>query len=163
MMRAARIVLGAAALGTALSSAGCWQDEGPIYDEQTLEKTTILPGTVLGLIDNGYLTDPCLEYCEYSPEGWYFIGTPGAIDSVFEVGRSLLEPYFPEGGSLLCLDLLIEGEDQLLGYSVEFSGDTVRVLAEINHYVGSGPHIPGLNEYFFPFGIILQSPARPER
>ena len=59
--------------------------------------------------------------------------------------------------------LLFRYRDQLLGYSVEFSGDTVRVLAEINHYVGSGPHIPGLNEYFFPFGIILQSPARPER
>ncbi|MDM7991975.1 MAG: lipoprotein [Candidatus Fermentibacter sp.] len=163
MMRTDRLELGAVALGTALSLAGCGQDEGPLYEEQTLEKLTILPGTVLGVIDNGYLTDPYIEYCEYSPEGWYFISTPSAIDTVFPGARSLLESYFPEGGSLLCLDLLLESEDHLLGYSVGFAGDTVRVLAEINHYVGSGPYIPGFNEYFFPFGVILQSPARPER
>lgn len=161
MNKTARLLLGASAFGVALLFAGCDQDEGPRFEEQTLEFKTTLPGTALEVVDNGYLTDPYLYYCEYSPEGWYFIETPSRIESVFEGGRSLLEPYFPEGGSLLCFDLLLHGEDALVGYSVEFSGDTVRVLAEINHYIGSGPSIPGYNEYLFPFGVILQSEVQP--
>lgn len=163
-MGVARFVLGATAFGVALSFTGCGQEEGPLFEEQTLEFKTTVPGTVLEVIDNGCLADPYIIYRVYPAEDWSFISTPAMIDSVFEEGRSLLEPYFPEGGSLLCFDLSIPGEDVLLGYSVELSGDTVRVLAVINQYKGSGlPSIPGYNRYFFPFGVTLQPTAPPER
>ena len=131
MNKTARLLLGASAFGVALLFAGCDQDEGPRFEEQTLEFKTTLPGTALEVVDNGYLTDPYLYYCEYSPEGWYFIETPSRMGVSPRRRTILLEPYFPEGGSSCALTFYY-GEDALVGYSVEFSGDTVRVLAEIN-------------------------------
>ena len=45
---------------------------------------------------NGFMADPYIIQRVYPADERNFISTPAMIDSAFEEGRPLLEPYLPE-------------------------------------------------------------------
>jgi hypothetical protein len=154
--------LGLVAVVLAIALAGCRDSEGPEYEINVWEYTTVLPSNILLLEDNGGMTNPAFLPYAYPHDCFFYLESPGMIDSVFHGDPSSLDSLFPEGGSLLVLWVNTCVEDELLGYSVDFSGDTVTVAVEINEWIGPGVELPGIDSFVFPFGVILQSAAQPE-
>jgi hypothetical protein len=154
--------LGLVAAVLAMALAGCRDSEGPEFEIEVLEYITVLPSTVLQLVNNGSMTNPDFSPYEYPRDYFCFVESPGMLDSVFCGDHSSLDSLFPDGGSLLVLEVTTCVEDELLGYSVDYSGDTVTVSVEINEWIGPGVELPGIDNFVFPFGVVLQSAAQPE-
>ncbi len=157
-MRIVAEVLGLVTIFTLMLS-GCGS-----YEDETVIFTKVLPADVQQLMDNGYLdsggANPILYPVEEMWEDFYFAETPEMLDSLFQEYPPVLDSLFPEGGSLLILDLHTEIEDEVLGYSMEASSDTVRICVEIRYRDVGSPY-PGIREWVFPMGVVLdpETPA----
>lgn len=129
------------------------------YEDETVVFTMVLSTDVHQLIDNGYLdsggANPILYPVEEIWEDFYFAETPEMLDSLFQEYPPVLDSLFPEGGSLLILDLQTAVEDEVLGYSMEASADTVRISVEIRFRDVGSPY-PGVREWVFPVGVVLE-------
>jgi hypothetical protein len=123
-------------------------------EDETVVFTTVLSADVQQLIDNGYLEEG-LEPVGEQLEDFYFAETPEMLDSLFYYYPPVLDSLFPEGGSLLILYLLTNVEDEVLGYSMEASADTVRIFVEIRYRDVGSPE-PGIREWVFPVGVVLE-------
>lgn len=137
------------------------------YEDRTVEFTTILSSDVQLLADNGYMTgtESILYPYESSPDHFYFVESPEMLDSMFQnigypddYSGPPLDSLFPEGGSLLILDIPAAVEDEVLDYGFGYSGDTVTVVVEIRNW--DGVVMPGIREIVFPIGVVLQDSTR---
>ncbi len=156
---------GLVAVCIAAALYGCNAHDG--YEDRIVEYTTVLSCDVHHLVDNGFMTDTntLLSPFESSPDNFYFVETPAMLDSVFsyvgypqEYSGPPLDSLFPEGGSLLILDISAAVEDEVLDYGFSFSGDTVKVTVEIRNW--DGVAMPGIREIVFPIGAVLLDSAR---
>jgi|GEM_PF-2499799 hypothetical protein len=132
------------------------------HEDETYVFTVVLSANVQQLVDNGYLdgagdeilypvdpVDPPLD-------PFYFAATPEMLDTLFEFYPAVLDSLFPDGGSLLILDLQTVVEDEVLGYSMEAISDTVRIWVEVRHWdYGTAPY-PGMWQWVFPVGVVLE-------
>jgi len=128
------------------------------YEDETVVFTTVLSANVQQLIGNGYLDgggNPILYPVVEQWEDFYFAETPEMLDSFFREYPPVLDSLFPEGGSLLILHLETDVEDEILGYSMEASSDTVMISVEIRNRDVSSP-APGIHEWVFPVGVVLE-------
>jgi hypothetical protein len=130
------------------------------YEDETFVFTVVLSADVQQLVDNGYLNEGGNEIIGPvvpSEDNFYFAETPEMLDSLFAFYPSVLDSLFPDsGGSLLIFDLNTAVEDEVLGYSLEASSDTVRVWVEIRQWdYGTAPY-PGWLQWVFPVGIVFE-------
>lgn len=143
--------------------SGCSTDSE--YEDRTVQLSTVLKNSVESLIDNGYMMDgsEILVPFEVSQDGFYLLDSPEMIDSVFQhiyypsPESPRLDTLFPNGGSLLVLDHKLFLCEELLDYSLSFSGDTVRVALSVRTWVDR-PHEPESWAFVFPMGIVFQTP-----
>ena len=148
---------------SAILLCGCSTDSE--YEDNTVELSTVLKNSVELLIDNGYMMDgsEILVPYEISQDGFYLLDSPEMIDSVFQhiyypsPDSPRLDTLFPDGGSLLILDHRLFLCEELLDYTLSYSGDTVRVSLSVRTWVDR-PYEPGFWDFVFPMGVVFNTP-----
>lgn len=143
---------------SALLAVAC--STGPEYRDYQLEMVKILPLSIAQVIDWGDFEEQIILYPrEPAQDRFYVVESPEYLDSLFSIivyqsaTTPRLDTLFPDNGILVLLDLYVDWEEDLLGYQISHSADTLRVLLEIREWLVDLP-MPGLHGHLIVMGVV---------
>jgi len=143
---------------SALLAVAC--STGPEYRDYQLELVKVLPSSIAQVIDRGDFEEQIILYpVEPAQDRFYVVESPEYLDSLFylieyqSATTPRLDTLFPDNGILVLLDLLIFWEEDLLGYQISYSADTLKVLLEIREWLVENP-MPGCHPHLIVMGVV---------
>jgi len=143
---------------SALLAVAC--STGPEYRDYQLEMVKVLPLSIAQVIDRGDFEEQIILYpVEPAQDRFYVVESPEYLDSLFNMieyqsaTTPRLDTLFPDNGILVLLDLYIGWDDDLLGYQISHSADTLRILLEIREWLVDCP-MPGLHGHLIVMGVV---------
>lgn len=133
---------------------------GPEYRDYQLEMVKVLPLSIAQVIDRGDFEEQIVLYpFEPAEDRFYVVESPEYLDSLFymieyqSATTPRLDTLFPDNGILVLLDLYICWEEDLLGYQISHSADTLKVLLEIRQWFVDIA-MPGLHPHLIVIGVV---------